>query len=192
MRKIVLASSSPRRKQLLKQIGLDFIVDASFVDEVLNPRLHPRKQVAVLSLQKAEEVAKRYADALIIAADTMVAIDDQLLGKPKDVKEAKRMLQRLSGRSHVVVTGFTVWDTKTKRRVTKSSEARVFFKKLSQREIDAYVRQENVLDKAGSYGVQGVGAVLIERIEGDYFTAVGLPLQLLYRELRKFGVEVLE
>src|SRR5476651_2397127 len=146
MRKIILASLSPRRKQLLKQLELEFIVDPSLIEEVLNARLKPRGQVELLSQQKAQSLAKKYDDALIIAADTMVAIDDQVVGKPENIEDAKRMLRRLSGREHTVITGFTILDTKTKKKITKSSETKVFFKKLSQREIDAYVKHEKVLD----------------------------------------------
>ena len=192
VRKIVLASLSPRRKQLLKQIGLEISVDPSLIEEELNPRLKPRGQVEVLSLQKAISVGKKYPDAIIIAADTLVAVDDQVMGKPSDLQEAKRMLKRLSERQHSIVTGVTIYDTKNKKKSTKSVETKVWFKRLSQREIDEYVKKEKVLDKAGGYAIQGLGAVFVERIEGDFFGSVGLPLNIVYSELRKVGVDVLE
>lgn len=194
---IVLASASARRKSLLKQLGLRFIVFPSLIDEKLNPRLKPAGQAEALSLQKAEAAEEKYREkkdyesAVIVAADTIVAIDDEVLGKPKDEKEAAQSLRRLSGRQHRVITGFTVIDLKTRKIITKSVDTKVFFKKLSVREIKEYVKRENVRDKAGAYAAQGLGATFIEKIDGDYFNIVGLPLYALALELRRLGVKVL-
>lgn len=191
MRKIILASSSPRRKQLLKQIGVEFTVDSSDIDEILNPRYKPHKQVEQLSRQKAEAISTKYDDAIIIAADTMVALGDEVLGKPTDEKAAKKMLQKLSGTSHEIITGMTIIDTKSKRSTTLSVETIIYFQKLTTKEITNYIRLAKPFDKAGAYAIQDRGAIFIERLEGDYFSAVGLPLFHLTKELKKLGIEVL-
>ncbi|MBA3724028.1 MAG: septum formation inhibitor Maf [Candidatus Levybacteria bacterium] len=193
MKKLILASASPRRKQLLKQIGLEFEVVPSNIEEKLNPRLKPLHQVESLSLQKAQATAamKEAKDAVVLAADSMVAIDDEIMGKPKDEKDARRMLKKLSGRVHSIVTGFTLLDTTTKKTVTRSIETKVWFKALSAQEIRDYVKKEKPFDKAGAYGIQELSAIFVERIEGDYPGAVGLPLFALAKELKKFGIKVL-
>lgn len=190
-KKIILASGSPRRKELLKQIGLSFRVLVSNIDEKLNPRLSPRRQAEDLSLQKALAVSKKITSGIIISADTIVVVDDQILGKPVDFREAKRFLKILHGRNHSVITGFTILDTETKKRVTKAEETIVFMKKLSPEEIDGYIIREETTDKAGGYGIQGIGGVLFEKIDGDYYNVIGLPLFSLTNELKKFGVKVL-
>lgn len=197
MTSIVLASTSARRKTLLRQLGLKFVVVPSLVEEKMNPRLKPKGQAEALSLQKAQAVAKKYINkkndraVLVIAADTIVAIEDEVLGKPRDEKEARQILRKLSGRKHCVITGFSIVDTNLKKTITKSIETGVYFKKLSEREIREYIRREKVMDKAGAYAAQGLGASIIERIEGDYFNVVGLPLHALSLELRKFGIKIL-
>jgi len=191
MRQIILASTSPRRKKLLKQLGLAFTVVSSDIEEKLNPRLKPRGQVELLALQKAEAVAAKFEDAIIIGADTLVAYGDDVIGKPRDAQDAKRMLKKLSGRQHTIVTGFVLIDTQARRTIIKSMETKVWFKKLSPQEISNYIAKEKPLDKAGAYALQDLGATFVEKIEGDYFGAVGLPLFLLARELKKLGVEVL-
>ncbi|MBI5123383.1 septum formation inhibitor Maf [Candidatus Roizmanbacteria bacterium] len=191
MKKIVLASASPRRKQLLKQLGLEFEVVTTDLEERLNPRLKPRHQVEELALQKAEAVASKFADAIIIGADTIVALNDEVIGKPKDVQDAKRILKKLRGRQHTVVTGFVLIDTLAKRTIVKSVETKVWFRKLLPQEISNYIEKEKPLDKAGAYAIQDLGALFIEKIEGDFFGAVGLPLFTLAKELKKLGIEVL-
>lgn len=193
MKKLILASASPRRKKLLKQIGLEFEILPSNIEEKLNPRLKPLHQVESLSLQKAQATAamKEAKDSIVLAADSMVAIEDEIMGKPKDEKDAKRMLKKLSGKVHSVVTGFTLIDTTTKKTVTGSAETKVWFKSLSAQEITSYVKKEKPFDKAGAYGVQELSAIFVEKIEGDYPAAVGLPLFALAKELKKFGIKVL-
>lgn len=191
MRKIILASSSPRRKVLLKQLGLEFDVVPSDVGEKLNPRLGPRHQVEALALQKAEAIAKRFDDAIIIGADTLVALGDEVLGKPKNHQEAKRMLKKLRGRQHSIVTGFVLIDTLQKRTIIKSVETKVWFRKITPQEMANYITREKPLDKAGAYALQDLGAIFVEKIEGDYFGGLGLPLYTLAKELRKLGIEVL-
>lgn len=191
MKKIILASSSPRRKQLLKQIGLEFEIFPSNIEEKLNPRLKPRHQVELLSLQKAQAVSGKFTNAIILAADTMVALGDEVLGKPKDKKDAQRMLQKLSGTAHAIVTGFTLIDTDTQKIITKSIEARVLFRKLNTQEIKRYIQKAKPFDKAGAYGIHEVAAIFVEKFEGDYPGAVGLPLFVLAKELKKLGVSIL-
>ena len=171
---------------------MEFDVLASNIDEKLNPRLKPLKQVEVLSQQKAQAVSEMIEnDAVILAADSMVVAGDEIMGKPKDDKDAKRMLKKLSNTTHSIVTGFTLLDTKTRKSVTKSVETKVWFKKLSTQEIRSYLQLGKHKDKAGSYGIQEVSAIFVEKIEGDYPSAVGLPLFALAKELKKFGITVL-
>lgn len=191
MKQIILASSSPRRKALLQQIGLKFKVDAGNIEEKLNPRLKPRGNAEQLSLLKAKAVATKYSDAMIIAADTLVILDEEIIGKPKDEKDVRRILHKLSGRAHVVVTGFTITDTVTKKTVTKSVETNVYFKRLSEKEIDGYLDTGEPFNKAGAYGMQDKGGIFIAKVEGEWSNVVGLPLCALYEELKKFGVKII-
>ncbi len=191
MRQIILASQSPRRKKLLEQIGLKIKVVPSNIDEKLNPRLSPKGQAETLSLEKAEMVAEKYPDAVIIAADTIVDSNGDILGKPKSIDEAKRMIKKLQGKTHTVITGFTITNTATKKTITDSVETKVSFRKLNESEIKNYVKKENPMDKAGAYGIQGVGVTLLEKINGDFSNVVGLPLSKVIPALKKFGIDVL-
>jgi len=191
MRRIVLASASPRRKQLLEQIGLRFEVDPSDYEEDIAPGSEPHEMAKKLSLGKARAAARKHRKALIIAADTFVVFGDRILGKPHSNAEAREMLRALNGQAHSVISGFTILDAETGQVVSRSVETRVHMRKLTLREIDGYVRSKEPLDKAGGYAIQGRGAVLVERIEGDYFNVVGLPLSALADALREFGIKVL-
>ena len=191
MRRIVLASASPRRKELLRQIGLRFEVDPGDYDEEAASASGPEEIARELSLGKARSVAGRHADAIIIAADTLVVLGDRVFGKPRTAAEAWDMLRALHGRTHSVITGFTIIDTANGRAVTRSAETRVHLRKLAPGEIDAYVRTREPLGKAGGYAIQGRGAVLVDRIEGDYSNVVGLPLAALTQALGEFGVGVM-
>ncbi|MFH1958036.1 MAG: Maf family protein [bacterium] len=192
MKNIILASKSPRRIALLRKIGLKFKVEASRYSENLNLKLNPRLLARVLSAGKAEDVAARHKNAIIIAADTVVVSGKKILGQPRSKTEAKKMLKMLSGRSHKVITGFTIMDTATGRKISGAEETKVFFRKLSGEEIESYVNSGEPMGKAGAYAVQGLGAVIVRRIEGDYFNVVGLPLNSLTEALKKFGVSVLQ
>jgi septum formation protein len=191
MKKIILASSSPRRRELLEMLGLKFKVIKSNVDEKLNPRLKPLSQAEDLSRQKAEAIARKYDDAIVIGADTFVVVDNEIIGKPKDAIDALRILSKLNGKIHTVITGFTIIDTATNKSITKSVTTKLFMRRLSKQEIASYIKKEHVYDKAGSYAINGIGAIFFEKIEGDYFSVVGLPLFLLAQELKRFGVGVL-
>ena len=192
MKKIVLASQSPRRRDLLKQIGLEFEIDPSNYEEDMSLKMEPNKLAEHLSLGKAKDVSQRHKDSIIISADTIVAVDDEVFGKPQTPEKAKYMLQKLSGRAHSVITGFTVIDTGTNRQISKSVETKVYFKNLSEKEIDAYIASGEPLDKGGGYAIQGLAALFIEKIEGYYFNIVGLPILALATELKDFVVNILE
>lgn len=191
MKPIVLASGSPRRKALLEQAGLAFTVDGDVQEDVMPAGAEPHQLVREASLRKAQSVAGRHADAIIIAADTIGVIDGRILGKPHSPDEARAMLQTISGRRHSVITGFTILDTGTGKTVSRTVETGVYIKRLMPPEIDAYVKTGEPLDKAGAYAIQGRGAVIVERIEGDYANVVGLPLCALAEALQEFGVNVL-
>lgn len=186
MKKIILASVSPRRKELLKKIGIKFKVVESDFKEFTDPNLKPQELVKKLSLEKAKAVFKNHKDSIIIAADTIVVIRNEIIGKPKDKKDAKRMLNKLSGKMHYVYTGFTIIDSKP---ITKSVKSKVYFRNLSSKEIDDYVAHEKPFDKAGAYAVQEKAGIFIKKIEGDFFNVVGLPIYALARELKKLGVK---
>ena len=187
---IILASQSPRRRELLHQMGFsDFRIVPARGEEIANPGLTPGELVEALSAQKAAEVSAAWPEDLVIASDTVVAVDGRVLGKPHSEREAVEMLQMLSGRANTVYTGVTVrlgW-----RAVTEHETAQVRFRTLTSQEIADYVATGEPMDKAGAYGIQGLGALLIEGIEGDYFTVVGLPVCRLGRILTGFGVSPL-
>lgn len=189
MKKIILASSSPRRKNLLLQIGLKFEVDPSNYQEDMTLKMNPRKLAEYLSLGKAKDVAQKHKDAIIIAADTFCVLGKELLGKPKTKERVKMMLRKLSGKAHSVITGFTIIDTGTGKQVSKSVETKVYFKHIPKQEIDAYIASEEPLEFAGAYAIQHLGGLFVEKIEGDYFNIVGLPILPLTVELKKFGLE---
>ena len=190
MRKIILASASPRRKEILKKTGLHFSICTSDYKEDINLSLKPRALAKFLSRKKAETVAHKYKNAIIIAADTFIVFKNRLLGKPHTDREAEKMLNMLNGKAHSVITGFTIMDTASKKILSRSVETKVYFKKLGRKEINAYVRSKEPLDKAGAYAIQGLGSAFIERIDGDFLNVVGLPLRALTEGLKKFGITV--
>jgi len=189
---VVLASGSPRRRELLTQIGLPFSVVPSAADETIPEGMSPHLAVQTLSLLKAADVAgKLTEDALVIAADTVVVLKDEILTKPKDAQDAKKMLESLSGKQHSVLTGLTVLRRRDGKSVSVTEETFVYFKTLSEREIESYVATKEPLDKAGAYGIQGLGGLFIEKIEGDYYNVVGLPLCRLGKILQEeFEIEL--
>jgi len=191
MKKIILASSSPRRKELLEKLGIEFDIDPSNYEEDMSLDLKPHNLTKYLSRKKAEDVAKRHKNAIIVAADTLNFLEEEILCKPKTQLEAKKMLVKTSGKCQFVITGFTIIDTKTKKSVSKSVETKVYFRKISSKEISAYLKKGESLDKAGGYAIQGFGSILIEKIEGDYYNVVGLPISVLVDNLKKFGIKVL-
>ena len=191
MPKIILASTSPRRKELLESIGLKFEIQPSDYEEDMTLKMPPKKLAEFLSLNKARSVAQENNDAIVIGADTIVVLGKQVLGKPHTEKEAKKMLKMISGKVHSVITGVTVIDTSKNIMITKSVETKVWIKKLSPKEIESYVASKEPLDKAGAYAIQGLGSLIVKKIEGDYSNVVGLPLFALREELEKIGVKIL-
>lgn len=191
MKQIILASASPRRKDILEKTGLKFQVDAGAYEEDMGLDMEPHKLARFLSLEKASAVARKFTNGLIIAADTFIIFKGEVLGKPHTDKEAKRMLSLLNGKTHSVITGFTILDTGSNKKISRSVETKVSFKKLTENEIKAYIKSGEPLDKAGAYAIQGLGAVIVKYIEGDYFNVMGLPLSSLTEALKKFGVNVL-
>jgi septum formation protein len=190
-RKIVLASASPRRKELLEKIGLNFTVDPSDYREDLHSDLKPEDLVKAISREKATAVASKYPDSIILAADTIGVLRGQIIGKPHTAETARRMLLELSGKSHRVITGFTIIDSATNKAVTRSVETRVYIKHLSPLEIFNYVKTGEPLDKAGAYAIQGLGSVIVKKIVGDYYNVMGLPLHSLVESLKEFGINIL-
>ena len=191
-REIILASASPRRKELLEKLDLEFSVCPADIDESLLPDEDAGMYPLRTAVQKAMAVAKTTEDALVIAADTVVAVDDDILGKPRDEAEAKAMLQRLSGREHIVITGIGVVDTASGRTLSATEQTIVYFHPLRDEEIDAYIATGECMDKAGSYGIQGKGSLLVRKIDGDYFNVMGLPLSRLYRLLLNIDADILK
>ncbi|PKM82990.1 MAG: septum formation inhibitor Maf [Firmicutes bacterium HGW-Firmicutes-14] len=190
MKKIILASASPRRQELLRQIKVPFETVIIPADETVPEGLSPTEAVKELAFRKAKAVAGQVNGGIIIGADTAVIYRDEFLGKPSGTSDAVETLQKLSGNDHLVITGFCVMDSATGKVVKASETTRVFFRRLTGREIYAYVKSGEPLDKAGSYGIQGLGAVLVEYIEGCYFNVVGLPLTRLALVLKDFGIQV--
>lgn len=189
MQKIILASSSPRRKEIMKKLRLPFKAEESGIEENLALRMPPRALAKHLALRKAEAVAKRHKDAVIIGADTIVVLKGKVLGKPRNAADARNMLKRLSGATHTVITGLAIIDTKTGEKVSKAVETKVYFKHLADNEITGYIKTGEPEGKAGSYAIQGFGAQFVDKIEGDYYSVVGLPLALLSEKLKGFGLQ---
>ena len=189
--RIVLASQSPRRKDILKTVGVKFEVSPADIDETVPDTFSPAEAVCEISRRKAAAVLQRYPgeDVFIIAADTVVSIGGEILGKPKDEEDARRMLRMLSDAPNYVWTGYTLL---TREKIYTAAECTaVYFRALSEKEIDAYIASGEPFDKAGGYGIQEKGDIFVRRIEGDYFNVVGLPICALYEAAkREFGIEL--
>jgi septum formation protein len=193
---IVLASASARRKELLAGLGLNFTVQPSVASEVVEEEVSPEEFVMILARRKARDVAFSLADNeeerfLVIGSDTVVVLDGEILGKPESEEEAFRMLSRLQGKTHTVYTGLCVMDTATGKEKSGYRATRVTMRELSPDKIRRYIATGEPMDKAGAYGIQGYGAILVSHIDGDYFSVVGLPLSLISDFLEEFGVKLL-
>ena len=188
--KIILASQSPRRRELLERMGIsDFEVIPAREEELATRTLTPDQLVEELSRRKCAEVASARPDDLVIAADTMVAVNNRVLGKPRNEDDAARMLTALSGKLHMVYTGVTV--SGGGRTLTEHEMTSVRFRPLTQADIVRYIATGEPMDKAGAYGIQGYGSVLVEGISGDYYNVMGLPVCRLAKMLARFGVDTL-
>ncbi len=192
MREMILASSSPRRREILSNLGIAFTVLSEEIKEEQREGEAPSSYVIRLAVQKALAVAKNLQHGVVIGADTIVLLDGKILGKPKNEAEAKEMLSSLSGREHIVITGIGIVDIDNNRTLSGQQQTIVYFRRLTDQEIDCYVATREPLDKAGGYGIQGKGGFLIRRIEGDYFNVVGLPVSLLYELLQDFDIDLLK
>lgn len=186
---VILASQSPRRQELMKKFHIPFCVKVADIDETFYPGKDPWEEVARISRLKAEAVPHRRED-VVIAADTIVVCDGKILGKPRDAAHAKQMLTALSGREHQVMTGMTVLYNGNATVCTEITS--LHFRPLSEKEILRYIRSGEPMDKAGAYGIQGGGALFAEKIEGDYFNVVGLPVCRLVQILQEIVPELLE
>ncbi|HEY0556905.1 MAG TPA: Maf family protein [Thermoanaerobaculia bacterium] len=187
---LILASASPRRRELLGGLGLRFTVRASDIDETPRPGEDPAATVLRLAQEKA--AAEAHPGELVLAADTVVVIDGALLGKPRDPEDARAMLARIAGREHTVLTGVALEEPGSDRRISEVASSRVRMAALTPDQIAEYVATGEPLDKAGSYAVQGIGALFVEEIFGNYTNVVGLPLPLTWRLFRELGYELMD
>ena len=193
MKRLVLASRSPRRIQLLRQIGLAVDVVPSSVPEEIDVNVSPEENARRLAFRKAHQVGMSIDDAIIIGADTIVAIDGTMLGKPGDASQAAGMLETLSGQTHTVVTAFSLLDRPSNRAITETETTRVTFRVLPREEIEEYVATGSPLDKAGAYGIQDdYGAVFVTRVEGCFYNVMGFPLARFYTALRDFQEQLVK
>jgi len=184
-KKLILASISPRRENLLRMIGFDFEVVHSQVDEQSEVYTIPEVHVLELAQKKALKVAEKINSGLIIGADTIVVLNNQILGKPKDAKQAKKILQQLSGKTHTVYTGFAVVEKPSGAVLNEFVKTLVSFRRLADEEIDRYIQSGSPFDKAGGYGIQDQGALFVEKIDGCFYNVMGLPVTKLYQALGK-------
>ncbi len=186
---LILASQSPRRKELLGQLGLEFTVQVADIDETTDPAIAPQVEVERLSREKAAAVTCDPA-TVVVAADTIVVLDGEVLGKPKSTQDATAMLTALSGREHLVCTGVTAQKGTEVHSYVETTK--VTFRNLSPQEIAAYIATGEPMDKAGSYGIQGLGGCFVSHLEGDYFNVMGLPICSLTHHLRMLGIPILQ
>lgn len=187
MKRFIVASASPRRKEILQKAGYAFEVIPSDADESIDGEISPCEAVELLAFRKAQSVAEKHPDAVVFGCDTVVVSDGVILGKPKDKADAFSTLKKLSGKTHEVITGVCI--TENGRSESFYEVTKVTFYPLSDETVESYIDTDEVYDKAGSYGIQGFGSVLVEKIEGDYFSVVGLPISKTARLLSKFGVK---
>lgn len=182
---IILASASPRRREILENTNVKFDVISSSIEELVLEGESPCQMVMRLAFEKGIDIASKRKNDLVISADTIVVLDNTVLGKPKDEEEAKLMITNLSGRTHQVITGISLINLENDKKVIDYVISNVKFKNLSEDDINDYIKTKESLDKAGAYGIQGYGALLVEEIQGDYFNIVGLPISKLSDLLKK-------
>lgn len=188
---LILASQSPRRSLLLRQIGLSFVVQPSMIDEKIHDNLSFADNVKQLSLHKAQDVAQKFEEGVVIGSDTIVVIDNTVLGKPGSPHDAFMMLKKLSGKTHTVYTGFAILDVKSKKAYIDVEQTDVTFRRIHDAEISNYIAGGSPMDKAGAYGIQDdFGAVFVEKINGCYYTVVGFPLAKFYVAFTQFVNEL--
>lgn len=186
---MILASKSPRRKEILQQMGFNLEIKVKEIEEV-SDKVELIDQIIDISKMKVEEVARENENSFVVGADTLVEIDGKALGKPKDKKEAKEMLKMLSGKNHRVITALTLVNVEKNICISDYVKSEVYFKEISEEEIDWYISTGEPMDKAGSYGIQGLGAMFVEKIEGDFFSIMGFPINKFMNILKDIGISV--
>ena len=184
MNKIILASKSPRRKQIMDTLNIPYEIIVADIDEKINYDNDLRKEIENLSFLKALKVFNDHKDAIVIGADTIVVCNNEVLGKPKDEEDAKRMLNMLQGNTHHVITGVTILSSKASESF--SIVSKVKFNSMDEKEVDEYIKTKEPMDKAGSYAIQGIGSKFINSIDGDFYSIMGLPIGELYKRLKNY------
>lgn len=197
MHKLILASKSPRRSYLLEKWGYHFSTFSLEISEILNEKLNVEDQIQTLAQEKAEALVNssllpQERPLLVLSADTVVILDNVVLGKPQTKTEAKDFLRRMSNRSHEVITAICFWDSETKKYLTNFDRTVVYFRPLSSEEIEGYVESGEPMDKAGAYGIQGIGLTFVKKYEGSFENVMGLPMQLLQKEIEKNGWQLVK
>lgn len=187
MKKLILASTSPRRKEILSLLGIPFSVIPSNYEEDMTIPLSPEKLVQHLALGKAENVANTSSNAIIIGSDTFVSFEGKVMGKPHTPKKAKEMLRMLSGKKHTLYTGLAIIDIESKKTITDFATTDIYFANMTEKDIDDYVATKEPLERAGAYALQEKGSIYISRLDGDYLAAIGLPLRLVVKYLKDLG-----
>ncbi len=190
MAKIVLVSASPRRQELMEMLGFNFTIIPSKINEEEYKGLNPIEMVKELARAKAEDVACLEKNSVVIGSDTIVVLDNKILGKPSDQSEAVAILRRLQNRKHSVLTGIVVWDSFSGQVVVDYDKTDVFMGPITDEDILEYVKTGEPMDKAGAYGIQGIGGIFVEKIVGSYFTVMGLPIHKLVKILKGFDISI--
>jgi len=191
MRKIILASNSPRRKEILAKTRLKFEIVESNYEEDMTLKLKPRELAKFLSKEKAQIVAKKSKNSILISADTFIVLKNKILGKPHTKEKATKMLMEINDQKLRIITGYTIIDQATNKVISESKETQIKIKKLGRQEIENYVQTGESLDKAGAFAIQGLGSILIEEMKGDFFNALGLPIFDIANHLKKIGIKIL-
>lgn len=189
MKKMILASKSPRRKEILAQLGFQLQIESKDVEEI-SDKIDIVEQIEEISLKKVMAVAVENPKEFVVGADTVVVIDGKVLGKPKDKEDAKKMLKSLSGRSHEVITAYTLINLEKNIEITESVKSVVYFKEISDKEIEWYIKSEEAMDKAGAYGIQGLGSIFVDKIDGDFFAIMGFPINHFIKTLNDLKIPI--
>lgn len=186
---MILASKSPRRKEILENLGFNIVIKTKEIDEI-SDKVGLDEQIKDISYKKAIEIAKENPNEYVVSADTLVEVDGEVLGKPKNEDEAKEMLKKLSGRCHQVLTGYTIINLSKGINKSELVKSKVYFKNLSETEIEWYIQSREPLDKAGAYGIQGLGSIFVDKIDGDFFSIMGFPINSFIKTLSILGIDI--
>lgn len=186
---MILASKSPRRKEILENIGFNLVIKSEDIEEV-SDKVEVVEKIKDIAYKKVEAVAKKYPNEYVVGADTIVEVDGDIIGKPKDEEEAKKILQRLSNRSHNVITAFSFINKSKDICIKDVVITKVYFKELSPEMIEWYIASKEPMDKAGAYGIQDKGSIFVEKIEGDFFTVMGFPIERFMKRLNELGIKL--